>query len=69
MLMKKKMILELEKEGYIAQGRAKLPQGETVPSLGKDYIVVFRDYFAYGPHLPVVRFLRDVLEEFNVQIH
>lgn len=67
--MTKKMILELKKEGYVPQGRAKLPQGETVPTLGKDYAVVFRDYFAYGLCLPSVWFLREVWEEFNVQIH
>jgi hypothetical protein len=69
LLMTKKMILELEKDGWVPQGRAKLSQGETIPMPGKDYAVVFRDYFACGLHLPSVRFLREVLEEFDVQIH
>jgi len=52
--MTKKMILELEKDGCIPVGRAKLPQGETVPTPGKDYAVVFKDYFSYGLCLPSV---------------
>ena len=62
----KKMILELEKDGCVPQGRAKLPRGEIVPTLCKDYIVFFRDYFTYGLHLPSIRLLREVLEEFDV---
>lgn len=30
-LMTEEMILELEREGYVDQGKAKLPQGETIP--------------------------------------
>jgi len=67
--MSKKMILELEKDACIAAGRAKLPQGKTVPMPSKDYAVVFKDYFSYGLRLPSDRFLHEVLEEFDVQIH
>jgi len=63
------MILQLKKDECIPQGRAKLPQGETVPKPGKDYAVVFKDFFAYGLRLPSVKFLHEVLEEFDVQIH
>jgi hypothetical protein len=66
--MTKKIILQLKKDGCIPQGRAKLPQGETVPSPSKDYIIVFKDYFSCGLRLPSVKFLREVLEEFDVQI-
>jgi hypothetical protein len=68
-LMIKKMILELEKDGWVPQGRAKLPQGKTVPTPGKDYAVVFRDYFACSLRLPSVQFLHEVPEQFDVQIH
>ena len=63
------MILELEKDGCILVGRAKLPQGETVPEPGKDYVVIFKDFFACGLRLPSIKFLCEVLEEFDVQIH
>jgi hypothetical protein len=53
-LMTNKMILQLEKDGYIPQGRAKLSQGETVPMPSKDYAIVFKDYFFYGLRLPSV---------------
>jgi len=48
------MVFELE-EGCIPSGRAKISQGETIPSLRKDYVVVFKDYFACNLRLPVVR--------------
>jgi len=44
-LMTKKMIAKLEKEGMFPIDRAKPPQGETVPLPGKDYTIVFEDYF------------------------
>jgi hypothetical protein len=40
-----------------------------MPSLGKDYAVVFKDYFSCGLHLPSAKFLCQVLEEFELQIH
>ena len=67
--MSKKMILELEKDACIPMGRAKLPQGKTVPMPSKDYAVVFKDYFSYGLCLSSIRFLHEVLEEFDVQVH
>ena len=66
LLMTKKMIAKLEKEGMFPVDRAKPPQGETVPSPGKDYAVVFKDYFSCGLCLPSVKFLRQVLEEFDL---
>ena len=48
------------------QGRAKLLQGETVSEPGKDYSIIFKDFFAYGLRLPSVKFLHQVLEEFDV---
>ena len=65
-LMTKNMIAKLEKEGMFPAGQAKPPQGETVPSPGKDYAVVFKDYFSCGLCLPSVKFLRQVLEEFDL---
>ena len=65
-LMTKKMIAKLEKEGMFPVERAKPPQGETAPSPSKDYVVVFKDYFSCGLRLPSVKFLRQVLEEFDL---
>jgi len=68
-LMTKKMITKLEKEGMFPVDRAKPPQGKTVPSPGKDYIIVFKDYFSCEICLPFIKFLHQVLEEFDLQIH
>lgn len=68
-LMTKMMLDAFENEGYFDKWRAKLPGGETVSLPGKDYAVVFRDFFTCGLGFIPSSFLRDVLEEFNVQIH
>jgi hypothetical protein len=65
-LMTKKMLAELEKEGFFPVGWAKLSQGETVAETSMDYAVVFKDYFACGLRLPLVKFLHQVLEEFDL---
>jgi hypothetical protein len=68
--MIKKMILRMEKEGMFSASRAKPSQPwETVPSPSEGYAVVFRYYFSCGLRLPSVNFLRQVLEEFQLQIH
>jgi hypothetical protein len=65
--MTHKMIRRMEKEGMFLAGRAKPPQpGETVPSPGEGYVVVFRGYFSCGLRLPSVKFLHQVLEEFQL---
>jgi hypothetical protein len=63
--MTKKMLADLE-ERFFPTGRAKLPQGETVPDTDRDYAIVFKDYFVCGLHLPSVKLLRQVLEEFDL---
>jgi hypothetical protein len=40
-----------------------------VPSPGEGYAVVFKDYFSCGLRLPYIKFLRQVLEVFQVHIH
>ena len=50
-------------------GRQKPPQGETVPKPQAANAVVFHDFFPYGLRLPSARFLRHVLEAFEVQLH
>jgi hypothetical protein len=56
-LMTKRMISKLEREWMISVGRAKPLQGETVPSPGKGYAMVFEDYFSCGIHLSSIKFL------------
>jgi hypothetical protein len=68
-LMTQEMIDMLEEEGYIPTGKARPPQGEMVPKLGAADVVVFKDFFACGVHLPATRFFREVLEAFEVQLH
>jgi hypothetical protein len=67
--MTKKMLADLEKEGCIPAGRAKLPQGETVLETGRDYAIVFKDYFSCGLRPPLlssfVRFLRNLISRFT----
>jgi len=45
------------------------PQGETIPKSGAVDVVVFKDFLANGLCLSVVQFLREVLENFKVQLH
>jgi hypothetical protein len=40
-----------------------------MPSPAEGYAMVFRDYFSCGLRLPSVTFLREVFEEFQIQIH
>ena len=68
-LMSKDMIKVLEQEGCFCVDKAKPPQGKTIPQPQADDAVVFRDFFACGLCFPSVRFLRHVLEAFEVQLH
>jgi hypothetical protein len=64
--MTQEMIRVLEEEGYIPKGKARPPQGETVPNPGATDAIVFKDFFTYSLHLPAMKFLREVLENFRV---
>lgn len=65
-LMTKRMIAKRKKAEMIPPNFAKPPQRETVPTLSNSYIVVFKDHFSCGLRLPSVKFLRQVLEEFEL---
>jgi len=67
--MTQEMIEGLEKAGCFAKGKGRPQQGETVPRSGVADAVVFKDFFACGLRFPAVRFLREVLENFKVQLH
>jgi hypothetical protein len=69
-LITERMIKKMKKEGYFSTGRAEpWPAGEMEPSLGEGYAMVFRDYFYCSLRLPSIKFLHEVLEEFQLQIH
>lgn len=58
--MNKMMLDHLESEGYFEKGRTKLPGIETMPvPPGKDYGVVFKDFFMCGLWFIPCAFLRD----------
>ena len=63
------MIDELEMAGVIPKGNGRPPKGETVPKPSTGDAAVFKDFFACGLCIPAVRFLREVLESFRVQLH
>jgi len=67
--MAKEMITVLEKEGYIPEGKAKPTQGDMVPKLGAADAVFFKDLFASSLRFLAMRFLWEVLELFQVQLH
>ena len=47
----------------------KPPQGETIPKPLASNAVVFKDFFLYDLCFPAARFLHQVLEAFEVQLH
>ena len=63
------MIEELWKLGCFGEAKVKPLEEETVPKPQVADVVVFMDFFICGPCFPVARFLRQVLEAFEVQLH
>ena len=47
----------------------KPPEGETIPKPKAADAVVFRDFFLCGLRFSAMRFLHQVLEAFEVQLH
>ena len=68
-LMIKDMIKELRKLGCFGEAKVKPPQGETIPKPQATDVMVFKDFFLCGLRFPVARFLCQVLEAFEVQLH
>ena len=63
------MIEELWKLGCFGEAKVKPLEEETVPKPQVADVVVFMDFFICGPRFPAARFLRQVLEAFEVQQH
>ena len=68
-LMTADMIKEVWKLGCFGEAKVKPTKGETVPKPQAADVVVFRDFFVYGLRFLAARFLRQVLEAFEVQLH
>jgi hypothetical protein len=62
------MIKELWKFGCFGEAKVKPLEGETAPKPQAADAMVFRDFFICGLHFPAARFLRQVLEAFEVQL-
>ena len=67
--MTEEAIQSLEEEGCFLEGKCCLPRGEVVPLPEVDEVIMFKDFFAYGLQIPLIYFLRLVLETFKVQLH
>jgi hypothetical protein len=61
-------VQDMQRLGYFGGGVARVPGTEEVPE-PEGELVVFEAFFAAGLHLPVHRFVGEVLRRFNVQIH
>lgn len=55
--------------GCLGDAKAAPPEGETIPKPKAADAVVFKDFFSCRLRFPLVRFLRQVLEAFEVQLH
>ena len=69
LLLIKDMIEDLWKLGVFGEAKVKPPHGETIPKPQAADVVVFKDFFLCGLRFPTTRFLRHVLEAFEVQLH
>ena len=64
--MIKDMIEELRQLGCFRDAKVKPLEGETIPKPKAADVVVFRDFFLYSLRFLVERFLRQVLDAFEV---
>ena len=67
--MTKDMIEELRQLGCFGDAKVKLLEGETIPKPKATNAVFFRDFFLCGLRFSAMRFLHQVLEAFEVQLH
>jgi hypothetical protein len=61
-------VQDMQQLGYFGGGVARVPGAEEVPELEGE-LVVFEAFFAAGLRLPAHRFVGEVLNRFNVQVH
>jgi hypothetical protein len=61
-------VLEMQRLGYFADGVWRVPGAEEIPD-PEGELVVFESFFVAGLRLPAHRFVVEVLQSFEVQIH
>jgi hypothetical protein len=61
-------VLEMQRLGYFGNGVGRAPGAEDVPE-PEGELVVFKAFFIVGLRLPAQRFVIEVLQKFEVQIH
>jgi hypothetical protein len=61
-------VLEMQRLGYFGDGVGRVPGAEGVPE-PEGELVVFDSFFVAGLRFPVHRFVVEVLQRFEVQVH
>jgi hypothetical protein len=59
---------EMQQLGYFGDGVGRIPGAEEIPE-PEGELVVFEAFFIAGLHLPAHRFMAEVLQRFDVQVH
>jgi hypothetical protein len=61
-------VQDMQRLGYFGGGVGRVPRAEKV-SEPEGELVVFEAFFIVGLHLPAHRFVSEVLQKFEVQVH
>jgi hypothetical protein len=61
-------VLEMQRLGYFGDGVWRVPGAEEIPE-PEGELVVFESFFVTGIRLPAHRFVAEVLQRFEVQVH
>jgi hypothetical protein len=62
-------IKEMEERGYFPEGEGHAPGAETMPETNGDEVVVYKDFFIAGLHMPLHPALANILLHFQAQLH
>jgi hypothetical protein len=60
---------DMQQLGYFGNVVGRVPRAEEVPEPEGELLVVFEAFFTADLHLPAHRFVAEVLERFEVQVH
>jgi hypothetical protein len=61
-------VQDMQQLGYFGDGVGRIPRAEEIPELEGE-LVVFEAFFIAGLRLPAQRFVAEVLQRFEVQVH
>jgi hypothetical protein len=61
-------VQDMQRLGYFGNGVGRVPGAEEIPE-PEDKLVVFEAFFIAGLRLPTLRFVAEVLQRFDVQVH